>query len=353
VQVTTRLATVATATVATVAALAAPSLSAPRARSAATPSTTQPAAAAAGYLARQLQGKHHDHYTITFGKTVYANYGETADAVLSMDAAGVAQGAAQRATSYLAKNVKAYAQGTPTWYPGPLAKLILVALAQHAHPKSFGGVNLISNLVASEGAGGAAPGEYQQNPGYGGTAYVVSQALPVLALAVAPGATHHPDAAAVSFLAEQQCGDGGYQSTVRDDTSTACSGEDVDSTAYAVQALFAAGAKHVAELGVRWLAKHEHKHGGFGSPANANSTALAVQALVVARRSVAAPVKWLEQHQIGCGGKAARRGAVVFEKSYDASALLATSQAGAALARMPLAWIDRDGATKAAPTLAC
>jgi len=44
---------------------------------------------------------------------------------------------------------------------------------------------------------------------------------------------------------------------------------------------------------------------------------------------------------------------VVFEKKYDGSALLATSQAGAALARKPLAWIDRAGARHAAPVLAC
>jgi hypothetical protein len=354
VQRTTRIVAVATTAAALVAALAAPSLSATRAGSTPTPTTKDPAAAAAGYLARQLQGPHHDHYTVTFSGTVYPNYGETADAVLSMDAAGVAQTAAQRATAYLAKNVSGYAAGSPTFYPGPVAKLMLVAVAQHRNVRSFGGVDLVAKLQAAEGAGDAQPGEYQQNPGFpGGTSYLVSQALPVLALAIAPGAPQQPSAAAVSFLAGQQCGDGGFQSTVRPDTGVACSGEDVDSTGYAVQALLAAGAKGAAASGLTWLRQARNSDGGYGNPSNANSTALAVEALIAGHLRASHPIAWLRSHQVGCTGKPSRRGAVKFQDKYDGSALLATSQAGAALARKPLAWIDRAGAQAAAPFLAC
>ena len=355
---TTRNTAVVIATLATVATTAAPSFgagtTATRAGSTQPPSTSSPAAAAAGFLARQLQGKHHDHYTLTFGSTVYVNYGETADAILSMDAAGVAQDAAHRATAYLAKHVTRYVGASPTDYPGPLAKLILVAIAQHRHPRSFGGLDLIAALEQTEGAGDAAPGEYQQNPGFpGGTSYVVSQALGVLALAIAPQAPDQPDAAAVSFLAGQQCGDGRFSSTIRIDTQAACDPGDVDSTAYAAQALLAAGDKTAADKALDWLRHNRNSDGGYGSPSNGNSTALAVQALVAGHYSVNRPMRWLRTHQIGCAGKRSRRGAVVFEKKYDGSALLATSQAGAALARKPLAWIDRAGARHAAPVLAC
>lgn len=342
------------AAVAVVSGVAVASLAAPSAAAkSATPTTRTPAAAAAGYLARQLAGKHHDHYTTVFDKKTYANDGETADGILSMDAAGVAQKAAARATKWLEKDVANYAVGSPTDYPGSTAKLLLVAEAQHVNPASFGSLDLINAIKNSEGAGGASVGEYQQNPGFSGSSYIVSQALPVLALANTEAASGQPDSAAVSFLADQQCTDGGYQSEIRADSHSACGAEDVDSTGYAVQALIAAGDHDAALSGLAWLKKVEHSNGGFGGPANANSTALALQALIAGHRSIAKPETWLVDHQVGCSGSAAHRGAVAFQKKYDASALLATSQAGAALAEKPLAWIDKSGAHGASPALSC
>ena len=97
----------------------------------------------------------------------------------------------------------------------------------------------------------------------------------------------------------------------------------------------------------------QHSDGGFGSPANSNSTALATQALIAGHYGVHGAVAWLQRHQVGCSGLPSRRGAITFRGTYDASALLATSQAAAALARRPLAWIDGAGARAAAPILAC
>ena len=75
-------------------------------------------------LRRQLRPRQEDGG--------YANYGETADAILSMDAAGVAQAAAHRATAYLEAHVKSYAgHDAATYAPGPIGKLLLVAEAQH------------------------------------------------------------------------------------------------------------------------------------------------------------------------------------------------------------------------------
>lgn len=314
--------------------------------------TTDPAAAAAGYLARHLQGKHHDHYR--YPGTSYVDYGTTADAVLSMDAAGVAQAAATRATAYLAAHAKDYAAAKPTYYPGSSAKLLLVALAQHRNVHDFGGVDLVRAIADSEGAGGAEAGEYQQNPGFSGDSYLVSQALPVLALALTPNAPGQPTTAAVSFLAHQQCANGSFPSKIRTDPTKRCADHDVDSTGYAVQALLAAGDKTAAGRALRWLRAARNDNGGFGAPrSNANSTALAVQALLAGHRKATSGIRWLRHHQVRCGGKPSHRGAVTFQKTYDDSALRATAQAAAALAAKPLAWIDRTGAHRAAPRLAC
>jgi hypothetical protein len=346
-----RIAAIAVTSGVAVASLAAPSAATTHH---AAPRTKLPAAAAAGYLARALAGKHHDHYTSVYGKQLYPNYGETADGVLSMDAAGVAQTAAARATAWLEKEVTHYAVGSPTDYPGASAKLLLVAEAQHVDPASFGGVDLVGAIQATEGAGGAAAGEYQQNPGFPSpTSYLVSQALPVLALAATGQPADQPDAAAVTFLADQQCTDGGFQTKIRTNLAKPCGKEDPDDTGYAVQALIAALSHHAAKKGLAYLVKTEHKNGGFGSPANANSTALALQALVAGHRAFAKPMAWLVDRQVGCSGSRAHRGAVALQKKYDASALLATSQAGAALAGSSLAGIDNAGAHAAAPVLSC
>jgi Squalene-hopene cyclase C-terminal domain len=335
-----------------VASLAGPAAAKP-VPAAKTPAAKTPAAAAAGYLARQLTGKGHDHYTEVFSGKTYSNDGETADGVLSMDAAGVAQSAAARATKWLESDIANYAIASPTDYPGSTGKLLLVAEAQHVNPRSFGGLDLIAALHHSEGAGGASAGEFQQNPGFSGASYVVSQALPVLALASLPHS--HADSAAVTFLFKQQCTDGGYQTEIRAHAaSTKCGTEDVDDTAYAVQALIAAGGRPGAVAkGLAFIAKAQHSNGSFGKPANANSTALAIQALVAGHKSVTAAEKWLTGQQVGCGGVGADRGAVRYESKFDASALLATSQAGAALAGKTLASIDKTGASAATPALAC
>jgi hypothetical protein len=326
--------------------------------------TTNSAAAAAGYLARQLVGKHHDHYTGTFPsgkKTItYVNYGETADAILSMDAAGVAQTAATRATKYLEANVKKYAgKSAGTFAPGPIGKLMLVAEAQHANLHAFGGLDLVAAVRKTEGARGAAAGEYQQNPAGTPVKFdytsTTSQALAMLGLADTATSSGQPDAAAVSFLIAQQCGNGGFPTEILANPKSACSSEpkDVDSTGYAVQALLAAGAHAAAGKAIGWLMSAEHKNGAFGQPGNANSTALAVQALIAAHHNVAKSEAWLASRQVGCSGAAARRGAVALQKKYDSSALLATSQAGAALAGRPLAWIDKFDATGPSPVLSC
>ncbi len=337
-----------------VASLAVPSAAAPHT----SPTTRQPAAAAAGFLARHLVGRHHDHYVDIVGKSKFADDGETADAVLSMDAAGVAQTAAKRATGWLEKDAGNYLGGAvPDIYPGSAAKLLLVANAQHVNPAKFGSIDLIAALVGTEGSTGAAPGQFQ-NPG--DTMFsssVVVQSLAVLALAGSAG-VDQPDANATTFLSDQACPDGGFQVSIRT-AGAACGSEDVDATSYAIQALIASDAKSAVGPAVRWLLKNERADGGWGEqPANrsdANSTAIAVEALVVAHRHAGGGVAWLVKHQEGCRAAPANRGAVRFQgRTFAATtALRATTQAGAALALRPLNWVDRTGAGSAAPVLGC
>jgi hypothetical protein len=329
------------------------------------PTTTNDSASAAAYLARNLGGAHHDHFTSSYtdsGKTyTYVNYGETADAILSMDAAGEAQDAASRATKYLAAHAASYAGTASGGYsPGAIGKLMLVAAAQHVSVRSFGGIDLVTAVASTEGSGDAQPGEYQQNPPgtdpsdeYFST---VGQSLPILAMAESPDAADQPDAAAVSFLAGQQCSDGGWPSQLLNDPAAACAaGSDVDSTAYAVQALLAAGDHGPALTGLHFLKHVQHANGSFGATPNSNSTAVAIEALAAGRRSIHDAVVWLKGRQLGCSSSTRHRGAVRYEEKGfdDASALLATSQAGAALAEQALAWIDRNGAHHATPRLAC
>jgi hypothetical protein len=320
------------------------------------------AAAASSYLVSRLGGTHHDHYTSSFvsgGKTIrFVSYGETADAAMSMDAAGVSQNAVKRITSYLEHNVTAYAFTRKTGFsPGAIGKLMLLAEAQHVSVKHFGHHNLVREVRSTEGLRDAKRGEYQQNPV--GTpkkfefVSTVSQALPMLALAES---SNGPDAAAKHFLIAQQCRDGGFPSQLLTSPRKACkAGSDVDSTGYAVQALLATGNRDAASRGVRFLRNVQDNDGGFGlGGGNANSTAIAVEALIAADAPLHGAIGWLEGQQVGCSGRADRRGAVNFQDGYDpAASLLATSQAGTAFAHRSIAQIDRKGARKATPTISC
>lgn len=341
--------------VALVGGVAVASLALPAVANAHTMKTTDRAAAAAGYLARQLVGTHHDHYVDLFEGKKYADYGETADAVLAMDAGGGSQAAAARATKWLEAHTGDYIGTAPNIYPGDAAKLLLVAEAQHVNPESFGGTDLVGAIVGDEGAGtGTLAGQYQ-NPGdtkYGSN--MISQSLAVLALA--NGSTFGgPDAAAVGFLQNQQCLDGGFQVSIR--PSGDCSGEDVDTTAYAIQALQAADGKTGLDQAITWLRQQRNSDGGWGetpgAKSDANSTAIAVEALV-ATHHAATGVSWLRRHQQNCKAKVGRGAVRLAGSRYNAvDDLRATSQAGVALALESLTEVDKNGSHAGAPVLKC
>ncbi|WP_181043906.1 terpene cyclase/mutase family protein [Actinokineospora auranticolor] len=303
---------------------------------------------AAGWLARQLvDGEYID----TPGVPGMPDHGLTADVVLALDAAGVAKGAAEKATAFLAvpANATYYAfPGGGESYVGPLAKLGLVAQAQGIDPKTFGGIDLHARLLALMDA---RTGRFADATKYGDQTSTFSQALAVLTL---KRAGELPDLA-VDYLAGAACPDGGFPVPFEEATCL----PDVDGTAITVQALLAAGRAQPATKGLDWLVANQRPNGSFldGGIENSNSTGLAAQALRAGGRTAEADkaVAFLVTLQVGCDRPEADRGAIPHNASeFDAAtAARAAAQAIPGIAGVSFADITADGATAALPTVDC
>ncbi|MFE7192529.1 prenyltransferase/squalene oxidase repeat-containing protein [Kitasatospora sp. NPDC057541] len=202
------------------------------------------------------------------------------------------------------------------------------------------------------------------DPTYDG---VWRQALALTALTTAKVT---PADSAVAWLTGQQCADGGWPS-YRADASAACDArtEDSNATAVAVQALVALGGHQEAvDKGVQWFRANQNPDGSWaynpGNPGDANSTALAVNALLAAKADPATVTKagrsafdGLAVFQLGCAAPAEQRGGFVYQTSPDGTPAEANGLAGgqASLAatggRLPVVGTTRsDAAPKA---LAC
>lgn len=186
-------------------------------------------------------------------------------------------------------------------------------------------------MVFAWGPAQAAPSDPKQglygsqDPQYDGT---FRQSLAILALTAAD---QQVPQAAVDWLVDQQCADGGW-TPFREDTSADCVAkqEDTNSTAMAVQALTAVGGRLTAvKDAVAWLSRQQNDDGGVGYQAggatDANSTALWAQALNAAEVDPASvqvasdnsPIDALLGLQIGCAAPARERGAFAFQKGGD------------------------------------
>ncbi len=337
-------------------------LATPGAAEAAT--TKNRADAGAGWLGRQLGDDHL--VSTSFGGQQYADYGLTADVVLALDAAKVGRVAARRATRALQRNVLAYTGGgdAAEHYAGSYAKLVVVAAAQGVDPTSFGSGprrDLVAGLLAREcGARGGATcpaaqeGRFADESAFGDFSNTIGQSLALIGLerATRRGASR----ASVSFLVGQQCPAGGFPETF---DVVPCTGS-VDATGFAVQALSTVGspaARAAAADAGRWLTRRQHANGSFSGNGsrNANSTALAAQALTAVGRGKASAEarQFLRRLQVRCGGKVAARGMVRYDRAGAGDPVRATSQAVPALARMTLADIGTDGSARRLPRLAC
>ncbi|MFJ9517552.1 prenyltransferase/squalene oxidase repeat-containing protein [Kitasatospora sp. NPDC101801] len=141
-----------------------------------------------------------------------------------------------------------------------------------------------------------------------------------------------PSDAAVVWLTGQQCADGGW-APFRSDPSVACDpkAEDSNATAMAIQALQQLGG-HRDEVtrGSDWLKAVQNADGSWplnpGTPGDANSTGLAVNALLAANIDPAAVTRngknaydGLALFQLGCAAPAEQRGAFAYQPSPDGS----------------------------------
>ena len=212
--------------------------------------------------------------------------------------------------------------------PGDNAKLILAVVAAKRNPRSFGGVDLVASLEAKLDSGGV----------YGGAkaGTVFEQALAILALK----ATRRPiPASAVDWLAGLQLGDGSW--SWNGDT-TPGSG-DSNTTALTVQALVAAGGRAAAvSKALSYLHGIQNKDGGFpyqkpsaqGTDTDANSTAYAIQAIIAAGGNPGG-ADWTIGGSTPLGALAAlqlKSGAFTWQSATPADNFLATTQALPALA---------------------
>jgi hypothetical protein len=243
------------------------------------------AAAARGtdYLVTQLvEGTHLD-----FAGFPGADYGLTADLAIALAATGGQDATLGQVVGYLAGHVADYADPNGTGaFPGPyggaLGKLAVVAEITGQDPLAFGGFDLLaaltSHICTSADAASIAAGTCTAVGDFYQAFSGISQALGVLALARA-GVT--VPASAVTRLEQLQCSDGGF-SSVLITPGTSCT-SDVDSTAYAVQALhLVPAAAAVVQSAESYLLAAQGAGGGYTGAAgvNANSTGLAVQALL-------------------------------------------------------------------------
>lgn len=319
--------------------------------------TTDPAGAAAGWLSRQLTDG--DHFETDFGGTKYPDQGLTIDATLAFAAAGVAGDSVAKTVTWLKQPavIEGYlGDGTTVSYVGGTAKLAYLALALGADPTAFGGVDLIDrldNLLQPSGQyRDKSPTDYSNT---------IGQSLAILALDRTPAGA---PAAAVQFLAGTQCDDGGFPVFYGP-----CTSSDTDGTAFAVQALLAAGDTATAAEGLAWLvSQQDAATGGLNGTGatkglNANSTGLAAEAFRASSMDSEADraVAFLRTLQVGCDGPAEHAGAVALNPLDPAvpgsgfqlsNAPRATAQAVLGFAGVGLADLELgEGIAPEAPTL--
>jgi hypothetical protein len=196
--------------------------------------------------------------------------GASADAVFAIAAAGADPNGVLKngnsPVSYLGTQAASYA-GKSTAAAG---KLALAVVAAGKNPADFAGQNLLARILQ---AYNPASGIYGKNP--------TDHAYALLALASA-GQPIPP--AATEALMRQQLPDGGWSFD-----GAPATGSDTNTTALAVQALVAAGARgETLAKAAAYLRSQQNADGGFpyaqsssfGAATDANSTALSLQALL-------------------------------------------------------------------------
>ena len=296
------------------------------------PTTSDPGAAAAGWIATQVEAG--------------VGPGSLADAIFAYAATGVGADAAADALARLESGVDAYILDSgAALVPGSLAKTMLAVQVAGGNPTSFGGhdleADLRSLLITTPGP----------DLGRFGTALNLDQALAILALARTSSGI---PAESVDWLVAAQCPNGDYQ---WDGACPGAGAEDPDTTSLALQALLAGGATTAAATSTQLLLDIQGSDGAFSSygTANTNSSGVAGQALRAAGETAAADAAaaFVLTLQYGCAATAADRGAFPWAASSAGFLIFSTPQAVLALGAPALDALSISGASAAAPILAC
>jgi prenyltransferase beta subunit len=251
----------------------------------------------------------------------------TADTVLAIVAAGGDLSDFEQGSNTPLTYLESQAPSATTG--GDLSKLILAAIAAGQNPRQFGGVDSVAKLESLIGADGKI-----------GTATdtFVAHTLAILAL---KSAQRPIPAMAVQYVKGAQQESGGWAWD-----GTAATAVDTNTTAFALQALVAAGEAGSSEAVTRALAYYQgiqNEDGGwpyqnpsdFGTTTDANSTAVTIQAILAAGQAPDSadwttaqdktPIAALEALQNPSGGFA-------WQATVPGDNLLATVQALPALA---------------------
>ena len=270
-----------------------------------------------------------------------ADSGVTADAVVALRVAEVSGMVTGNALPQAVAYLEGRAADAVSAGPGPAAKLTLAVVAGGRDPRSFGGLDLVTALTAPVPAGTpvALAGAYGDD--------LYDHLIVVLAL-VAAGEPVPPPA--LDLIRQTQATNGGWAF----DGATTPEATDSNTTALAIQALVAAGLPGDAGIldgsdlandpamvkGLEALRGFQAPRGGFVfQPAepplpDANSTALAVQAILAAGQDPAS-AEWGNATE-ALRGFANPGGGVRYVLDDPTDNLFATLQAIPALAGLPL-----------------
>jgi hypothetical protein len=292
------------------------------------PTLPQPVSAQAGgnWLAGQFNS---DGYIPLSSNPDAANLSATANSVLALASSNVDPSLASTALSYLEQNVNAYVEQYGSNGPGQLSLLILDSYALGVDPTSFGGVNLVTSLLATQQKSGSEKGLFgtaKQVKYY--DAGVYDQGLALAALSAVGETNGSAITNAESWLFAQQCADGGWTSYAT--SANPCNGSparytgpDTNSTSLAIEGLSAQGALNSsrAAKALTFLEKAQDSDGGWGYEPNSSSapgstdpdsTALVIQAILALGKSPSSapfishadPVAVLESFQATTGDDA-------------------------------------------------
>ena len=291
-----------------------------------------------------------DHYV--YPDSTYFDGGNTIDGIIALAGSGTGGTQASESLRYLEENLDVYVGSGSEAYAGPTAKALLAVVIAGGDPAGFGGVDLVTALEALEGEG-----RFRDASAYGDYSNTIGQSLAVLALLRAGQAV---STASVDVLLDQQCADGGFRGALDGDTCVS----DPDATAFAAQALVAAGSTTAAAAALDWLAAAQAGDGSLESAdgiPNANTTGVAAQAFAAGGRDaeLGAAQAFLASLQYGCTAPVALRGGLAFSSSTRStttitdSDLRATPQATLGLSGESLLSATLAGAASATTGLEC